>query len=183
MSDYLQAEDYFDEERTKVYIAEVILAIEDLHRRGVIFRDLKPDNIVLDKNGHCKLTDFGLSKEGLPSDEPVLAKSFCGSYAYLAPEMVKKSGHGKSVDWYLLGVLMYEMLEGIPPYYDNDKETLFSNILNNPIEIPEDTSKECNDLITRLLCKDPTQRIGFKGSKEIKNHPWFRGINWKHVFE
>lgn len=86
-----------------------------------------------------------------------LSKSFCGSYAYLAPEMVRKVGHGKTVDWYLLGVLMYEMLEGIPPYYDHDKDTLFSNILNNEIEVPEDVSEECKDLINRLLHKDPRQ--------------------------
>lgn len=121
---------------------------------------------MLDKHGHAKLTDFGLSKEGLPlsSSDDKLAKSFCGSYAYLAPEMVKKCGHGKSVDWYLLGVLLYEMLEGIPPYYDHDKETLFSNILNNDIETPEEISDEARDLIQRLLCKDPSKRLGFGGS-------------------
>ena len=84
---------------------------------------MKPDNIVLDSNGHALLTDFGLSKEGVLDEN--LTKSFCGSYAYLAPEMVKKVGHGKAVDWYLLGVLLYEMLVGIPPYYDNDRQTLF----------------------------------------------------------
>ena len=104
---------------------------------------------MLDKHGHCKLTDFGLSKEGLDKSviDDKLSKSFCGSYAYLAPEMVKKAGHGKTVDWYLLGVLMYEMLEGIPPYYDHDKDTLFNNILNSEIEVPEDVSEDCKDLI------------------------------------
>lgn len=77
--------------------------------------------------------------------------------------MVKKQGHGKSVDWYLLGVLLFEFLEGIPPYYDHDKETLFSNILNNEIEVPEDVSDNAKDLIKRLLCKNPKERIGFNG--------------------
>ena len=89
---------------------------------------MKPDNVVLDDKGHALLTDFGLSKEGI--FDMGHTKSFCGSYAYLAPEMVKKVGHGKAVDWYLLGVLLYEFLVGIPPFYDNDRDILFYNIVS-----------------------------------------------------
>ena len=107
------------EERAKMYAAEVLLALEDLHSHDIIFRDLKPDNVVIDSEGHALLTDFGLSKEGV--DDNVASQSFCGSVAYLAPEILKKSGHGKSVDWYLFGVLIYEMLVGMPPYFSKDR--------------------------------------------------------------
>ena len=113
----------FKEERARIYLAEILLALEDLHKRDIIFRDLKPDNVVLDADGHALLTDFGLSKEGVLDNSA--AKSFCGSVAYLAPEMLKRIGHGKSVDWYLLGVLFYEMIVGIPPYYTKNKDELF----------------------------------------------------------
>ena len=97
----------------------MILALEELHRKDIIFRDLKPDNVVLDMEGHAMLTDFGLSKEGVLDNG--MAKSFCGSYAYLAPEMLRKLGHGKAVDWYLFGVVMYELIVGLPPYYANNR--------------------------------------------------------------
>ena len=122
----LEQEKRFDEARARIYLAEILLALEDLHKRDIIFRDLKPDNVVLDAQGHALLTDFGLSKEGVLDNQA--ANSFCGSVAYLAPEMLKRSGHGKSVDWYLLGVLLYEMLVGMPPYFNRDRDQLVSNI-------------------------------------------------------
>jgi len=119
LSEYIEKEKKFSEDRAKIYLSEILLALEDLHKRDIIYRDLKPDNVVLDEDGHALLTDFGLSKQGIMDNFG--AKSFCGSVAYLAPEMIKRSGHGKAVDWYLFGVLMYEMLVGHPPYFDKDK--------------------------------------------------------------
>jgi serine/threonine protein kinase len=130
----LEQEKRFDEARARIYLAEILLALEDLHKRDIIFRDLKPDNVVLDTHGHALLTDFGLSKEGVLDNQA--ANSFCGSVAYLAPEMLKRSGHGKSVDWYLLGVLLYEMLVGMPPYFNRDREKLVSNIQKGPLLMP-----------------------------------------------
>jgi serine/threonine protein kinase len=119
LSEYLQLEKRFNEDKTRLYACEILLGLEELHKRDIIFRDLKPDNVVLDAEGHARLTDFGLSKEGVNHDTQT--SSFCGSYAYLAPEMLKRTGHGKQVDWYLLGVVIYEMLTGQPPYYATQK--------------------------------------------------------------
>lgn len=142
----LQAEGVFDENRSKLYICEVILAIEALHDRDIVYRDLKPDNILLNAEGHCMLTDFGLSKQDVAGSSTG-AKSFCGSVAYLAPEMLKRQGHGKAVDWYLLGVLLYEMLTGFPPYYAESREELFKNIESAPLMLPSHASPECKSLL------------------------------------
>lgn len=112
----------------------------------------------MDSEGHIMLTDFGLSRENVKRADKE-AKSFCGSYAYLAPEMVKKKGHGKTVDWYLLGVILYEMLTGLPPYYADDREELFQNIVKSPFELDKEQfgcSDECEDLLKKLLEKEPT---------------------------
>lgn len=145
LSKCLLKEKRFAEDRAKIYLAEITLAIESLHKRNIIFRDLKPDNVVIDKNGHVLLTDFGLSKEGI--DGPEATRSFCGSIAYLAPEILKRTGHGKAVDWYLLGVLLFEMLVGQPPYYSQNREEIFHNIMNAPLKIPSYISHNAKSLM------------------------------------
>mmetsp|Transcript_26958 Transcript_26958/g.12617 ORF Transcript_26958/g.12617 Transcript_26958/m.12617 type:complete len:189 (+) Transcript_26958:188-754(+) len=149
LGEALQRERKFSEWKARIYLAEIITAIEELHRRDIIYRDLKPDNIVLDSEGHAMLTDFGLSKEGVYTNS--MARSFCGSVAYLAPEMLKKQGHGKAVDWYLLGVLLYEMLVGTPPYFCNNKEQLFLNIERGKLKIPQQLSTEAKSILRELL--------------------------------
>mmetsp|Transcript_25980 Transcript_25980/g.25814 ORF Transcript_25980/g.25814 Transcript_25980/m.25814 type:complete len:731 (-) Transcript_25980:62-2254(-) len=179
----LKREKKLTEERAKLYLSEIILAIETLHQKDIIFRDLKPDNVVLDAEGHAMLTDFGLSKEGVTNNSS--AKSFCGSVAYLAPEVLRRQGHGKSVDWYLVGVLLYEMLCGIPPYFSSNKDQMFKNIKSGPLRMPERFSKETKDFIVKLLNKNPSKRLGAgKGdAEELKQHPFFEGVNWKDVLE
>jgi len=147
----LQAETRFTEARAKIYISEILLALEELHKRDIIYRDLKPDNILLDAEGHAMLTDFGLSKEDVP-EYLNGAKSFCGSVAYLAPEMLKRMGHGKAVDWYLLGVVLYEMMVGTPPYYADSKEQLFENIEKAQLKLPSTLSAELRSLLKLVLC-------------------------------
>ena len=179
----LQNEIRFTEDRARIYLCEILLALEDLHKREIIYRDLKPDNVVLDEEGHALLTDFGLSKQRMKDNEYTM--SFCGSVAYLAPEMLKKSGHGRSVDWYLLGVLLYEMLVGIPPYFHKDKTKLFYNIQKGPLEIPSDMSPDALDLIVSLLDRDPVNRLGAGPSdaEEIKGHQFFKSVDWNKVLK
>jgi protein-serine/threonine kinase len=183
---HLQREKRFSEYRARIYMAEVILALEELHRRNIIFRDLKPDNVLLDEEGHALLTDFGLSKENIHENNS--AKSFCGSVAYLAPEILMRMGHGKAVDWYLLGVLMYEMLVGQPPYFSPNKEQLFHNIQRGKLKLPAFVSQEARSLLIevrtkQLLQRDPTKRLGSskRGAEDIKEHRFFYGVNWEAV--
>lgn len=177
LGNYLEQVETFSERRTRIYSAEIILALSELHKHNIIFRDLKPENILIDENGHVLLSDFGLSKENVKYENT--EKSFCGTFAYLAPEMVKKTGHGKAMDWYLLGVLIYEMVMGIPPYYSDDKDQLFENIKNGHLNFSCLISEELQNLIKRLLERDPKKRIK---EHEIMNHAWFRGINWTDVY-
>ena len=184
LSKHLYYEKRFSETRAKYYICEIILALEHLHKLNIIFRDLKPDNVVLDNEGHVKITDFGLCKEGIFDGN--YTKSFCGSMAYLAPEMILKNGYSKCVDWYLLGILFYEMLFGNPPFLSDNKDDLFKNILEkdeNEIFFPDYISKECQNFIKSLLSKNPEKRLGnLKDAFEIKNHPYFKDVNWNKVY-
>jgi serine/threonine protein kinase len=170
----------FTENKARFYICEILLALEELHKHGIIFRDLKPENVVLDSQGHAHLTDFGLSKEGIYGTQ--ITKSFCGSVAYLAPEMLRRKGHDKSVDWYLLGVLLYEMLTGIPPYYSINREQLFYNIQRGKLHMPRYVSEPAKNLISKLLHRDPKKRLGYaRDSDELKEHIFFQDINWHGI--
>lgn len=156
----------------------MLLALEYLHAKNVMYRDLKPDNIMVDQYGHIKLVDFGLSK--LNVDESYSSSSFLGTHAYLAPEILGNRNYGKSVDWYNLGVLMYEFLVGVPPYYSDNLEKLYENIQSGPIQFPRNMTAEARDLISKLMIRNPMTRLGFNGAQEIKDHPFFSGVNWKN---
>jgi protein-serine/threonine kinase len=145
LGQHLTNEKRFTEYRARLYLCEIVLALEELHKRNIIFRDLKPDNIVIDHDGHARLTDFGLSKEHVCDNYQ--ARSFCGSLAYLAPEIIRRNGHGKAVDWYLLGVVFYEMVVGSPPYFSYDKKELIHNIQKGKLKIPSTLSAEARELI------------------------------------
>lgn len=137
---------------------------------------------MLDAEGHALLTDFGLSKEGIT--DRCQAQSFCGSVGYLAPEVLKQMGHNKTLDYYLLGVLLYEMLVGTPPFFDYNPETMFRNIVRAPVTVPSVVSAKAADLLTKLLEKDPNRRLGAgpSGASEIKSHKFFDGVDWQRVY-
>ena len=182
LSKQLQIQTRFSEEKAKFYICEIILALGELHKHNIIFRDLKPDNVVIDKEGHALLTDFGLSRGGVEGKD--MAKSFCGSIAYLAPEMLSRTGHGKAVDWYLLGVLFYELLVGVPPYFTANQEQIFRNIQNAQLYIPPFISNKAANLIKSLLKRNPNERLGSKRDvEEIKENEYFADVDWQKVYE
>lgn len=166
----------------KFYAAQLVLALEHLHKNNIIYRDLKPENVLIDKKGFIKVTDFGLSKENILDSHA--AKSFCGTPEYLAPEIIKNEGHGKPVDWWSLGSIIYEMLTGIPPFYCKDREKLFDSIKNKEVQYPEYLSDEVIDLMKKLLVKDPDKRLGSgpNGAEDIKNHPFFKGMKWNDLY-
>jgi serine/threonine protein kinase len=148
----------------------------------VIYRDLKPENVLLDIEGHVVLTDFGLAKEGVTDTS--MTNSFCGSPAYLAPEMLKKQGHSHSVDWYILGVLLYEMLTGAPPFFSSNRDLMFQNIQKATLRFPKGISSAARDLIGKLVERDPVARLGsgVTGSEEVKRHSFFAGVDWEAVY-
>eukprot|EP00746_Dinoflagellata_sp_MGD_P007763 gnl/MRDRNA2_/MRDRNA2_115436_c0_seq1.p1 gnl/MRDRNA2_/MRDRNA2_115436_c0~~gnl/MRDRNA2_/MRDRNA2_115436_c0_seq1.p1 ORF type:complete len:336 (-),score=63.00 gnl/MRDRNA2_/MRDRNA2_115436_c0_seq1:24-1031(-) len=171
----------FSEGRCRFYTSEILLAIGHLHALDIIYRDMKPENILLDSDGHVKLTDFGLSKEGIKDN--FSAKSMCGTPEYLAPEILNKAGHGKAVDWYSLGALMYEMLTGLPPFYTRDREKLFERIRRGELTYPSYVTPVAKTVLQSLLQRDPDRRLGGGPSDaaEVQNTPFFTGIDWMAI--
>ncbi|XP_049849236.1 RAC family serine/threonine-protein kinase homolog isoform X2 [Schistocerca gregaria] len=175
---HLQQEGAFSEERAKFYAAEIVSGLEYLHQNGIVYRDLKPENILLDFEGHIKMIDFGLSKQGLNSPN-ARTRTFCGTPEYLAPEVLQGALYGKVVDWWSLGTFIFEMLTGLPPFYDEDVQRMYTLKLTAELEIPEYINKDARDLITRFLDKNPETRL--QDINEIKAHPWFSTINWSDI--
>mmetsp|Transcript_6662 Transcript_6662/g.11211 ORF Transcript_6662/g.11211 Transcript_6662/m.11211 type:complete len:183 (+) Transcript_6662:625-1173(+) len=168
-----------------MYAAEILLALEYLHTQGVIYRDLKPENVLLDSEGHVKLTDFGLSK--INERESDLTYTFCGTPEYLAPEVIQGDGYGKEVDYWAFGLLLYEMLSGINPFKigrNKNKYQKLQLIMETRIKMLPMFSKEASSLLQQLLVHEPAQRLGFgpKGSTRIKEHAFFHNIDWTKLY-
>lgn len=145
----------------------------------IIISDLKPENILIDYNGHIALCDFGLCKLNMTKSERT--NTFCGTPEYLAPELLLGQGYTKNVDWWTLGVLLYEMLTGLPPFYDENTNEMYRKILQQELRFPDDMSDPAISLLTGLLHRDPNQRLGNQGTDEIRNHEFFKSIDWNQL--
>ncbi|XP_042371472.1 microtubule-associated serine/threonine-protein kinase 3 isoform X2 [Plectropomus leopardus] len=181
-------------EMTRLYFAETVLALEYLHNYGIVHRDLKPDNLLITSMGHIKLTDFGLSKIGLMNmttnlyeghmekdTREFVDKQVCGTPEYIAPEVILRQGYGKPVDWWAMGVILYEFLVGCVPFFGDTPEELFGQVVSDEIIWPEGDDalpNDAQDLITRLLRQSPLDRLGTGGAAEVKQHPFFQGLDW-----
>lgn len=175
---HLSRERFFSEDRTRFYGAEIISALGYLHSEGIIYRDLKLENLLLDKDGHIKIADFGLCKEDITFGRTT--KTFCGTPEYLAPEVLEDTDYGPAVDWWGVGVVMYEMVCGRLPFYNKDHDKLFALIVTEEVRFPRNLSAPARSILAGLLAKDPAKRLGGgpDDAKDIMIHPFFSSINW-----
>lgn len=175
----LRSKNIFPPPQTRFYTAHIVTVFEYLHSKDIIYRDLKPENILINSNGYLKLTDFGFAKVVKDGKTYTL----CGTPEYLAPEIILNKGHGKAVDWWTLGVLMYEMLVGIDPFNDDDPMLIYQNIIKGKVLFPNTIDKDAKNLIKHFLVADTTKRFGClkNGVGDIIDHKFFAGFNWKDL--
>lgn len=171
----------FPERVARFYAAELLLALGHLHKRGIIYRDLKPENVLLDADGHVKLGDFGLAKAGI-KHACEGASSMCGTPEYMAPEVLAQQGHGFCVDYWGLGMLVYEMMTGLPPWYTTDRAKLFRRLRSAPLDIPSYFSQASANCVSALLERNPRRRLGVTGIRAAMEHDFFRSISWRALY-
>ncbi|XP_031621589.1 protein kinase C-like [Contarinia nasturtii] len=177
---HLQKTGKFNEVRAAFYAAEIVIALQFLHSHGVIHRDLKLDNVLLDQEGHCKLTDFGLSKDEIING--VLTSTYCGTPYYLAPEMLQELEYDSSVDWWALGVLMYIMMTNELPFGADSENDLFELILQYDVFYPYCLSRNAVFILEGLMTKDPADRLGYSSSvPPIRGHAFFKHMDWEEL--
>ncbi|CEG46903.1 agc protein kinase [Plasmopara halstedii] len=172
---YLRRTDHFKESVARFYIASVVLVFQHMHSKSIIYRDLKPENILLDNQGYMKLADFGLAK--VVTDR---TWTLCGTPDYLAPEIILNKGHDKAVDYWALGILIFELMTGSAPFCARDPMQTYTLIIQGNVKFPTFTSRTCVDLVQKLLCQNPARRLGNMkhGMDDIINHRWFSKFDW-----
>ncbi|KAI0080609.1 cAMP dependent protein kinase [Panus rudis PR-1116 ss-1] len=172
---HLRRAQRFTPDVTRFYLATIILALKYLHSFNIIYRDLKPENLLLDSRGYLRLTDFGFAK--IVDDR---TWTLCGTPEYLAPEIIQSDGHGKAADWWACGILAYEMMVGYPPFFDETPYGIYEKILKGKIYWPKDMDRLSKDLIKAFLHPDRSKRLGnlIGGAQDVLDHPWFRGVDW-----
>lgn len=172
----LRSECRFINDVALFYIVEIVQALEHIHKFSIAYRDLKPENLLIDIEGHIKMTDFGFAK--LVKDKTY---TLCGTPEYLAPEIIQSNGHDKNVDWWALGILLFEFLAGYPPFYDENPWEIYKKILAGVFEFPPNFESKARDLINKLLKTDPEDRLGHgkDGSENVRKHKWFKGVDWE----
>lgn len=172
---YLRREGRLPNEHACFYSSEIILAFGYLHSLHVVYRDLKPENVLLDCEGHVKITDFGFAKV---VEERTW--TLCGTPEYLAPEIIQSKGHGKGVDWWALGILLFEMIAGYPPFYDENPFGIYQKVLQGRVDFPRHFDVKAKDLVKRLLTTDRTKRFGClkAGVEDVKRHKWYKAVDW-----
>ncbi|KAK2952523.1 putative protein kinase [Blattamonas nauphoetae] len=181
---HLQRAGSFPDILATFYIAEICLVISHLHNNNIVFRDLKPENVLIDSDGHLLLTDYGLAKIGVTAvggfdSEGFSTQTFCGTPEYLAPEILKGIPHGKAVDWWSVGVMYYEMLCGSSPFYSPNRNQMYQNTLAGPLIFPDSFSSHQRDFISSLLNREPKDRLGSSpnGATDVLSHPVFAGLD------
>jgi serine/threonine protein kinase len=172
---YLRQEAKLEPLHARFYASQIVCIFEYLHNKNIIYRDLKPENLLICSNGYLKLTDFGFAK---------ICKgrtyTLCGTPEYLSPEILLNKGHGKPVDWWTLGILIYEMIAGIDPFTDDDPMAIYQKILKGKVKFPRDFDKNAKSIVKHLLVADISKRYGCmkNGADDVKTHRWFEGLEW-----
>ncbi|EYB94323.1 hypothetical protein Y032_0173g420 [Ancylostoma ceylanicum] len=175
---YLRASRVFSNAMSRFYAAEIVCALEYIHGKNIVYRDLKPENLMLCRDGHIKMADFGFAKELRDR-----TYTLCGTPEYLAPESLANKGHNKAVDWWALGILIYEMMAGRPPFRGNNTSEIYDSIMEHKLKFPRSFNLVAKDIVKKLLEIDRTLRLGCmkNGVRDVLDHKWFQKIDWEDL--